>query len=121
MTSQETNSTTSLAKYQNLVVGERYWEGSKLRSTNLTFLNDEEISVQKFYASYLLRQEFFTETQQKLVESYLDGLTAIGVKLMPKNELLSEVPELQTICKLLRKTILMEAAIFQINYLLNTK
>ena len=110
-----------LTKYRDLAVGEQYWEGSKLRSTNLTFLNKEDISVQKFYASYLLRQEFFTETARQLIETYLNELMSNGIKIMPSNELLSETPELQRICKILRRTVLTEAAIFQINYLLSTK
>ena len=118
---EESNKATSFSKYRELSVGEHYWEGSKLRSTNLTFLNKEEISVQKFYASYLLRQEFFTETSRQLIETYLNDLTANGIKIMPSNELLSETPELQRICKILRRTILTEAAIFQINYLLSMK
>lgn len=104
----------------DIPAGQPLWEGSRLKSTGFTYLNKEEISVQKFYASYLLICDSLSEGNQKLVETYLDGLMQEKIKIMPPNEMLSEIPELQRLCRLIRKIILLEAALFQIDCLLNT-
>jgi hypothetical protein len=106
---------------KNIPAGQPLWEGSRLKSTGFTYLNKEEISVQKFYASYLIYYESFSKHNQEIIECYLDGLIEKKITLMPDNETLSEIPELQKICKLIRKLILLEAATFQIDYLLNTQ
>jgi hypothetical protein len=104
---------------KNIPAGQPLWEGSKLKSTSFTYLNSEEISVQKFQATYLLYQDLMSEFSILVMDAYLDGLIENKIKIMPLNELLVETPELQRICKMLRKIILMEAATYQIAYLLN--
>jgi hypothetical protein len=106
---------------KDIPAGQPLWEGSKLKSTGFTYLNKEEISVQKFYASYLIYYDLFSKYSQEIIECYLDGLIEKKIVLMPSNELFSEIPELQKLCKLIRKLILLEAAAFQIDYLLNTQ
>ena len=105
----------------DIVAGQPLWEGSRLKSTGFRYLNKEEISVQKFYASYLFICDSFSEDNQTLVESYLDGLMQEKIKIMPSNEFLLELPTLQKLCKLIRKIILLEAAQYQIDYLLSTR
>jgi hypothetical protein len=111
---------SSISLNKNIPAGQPLWEGSKLKSTGFTYLNSEEISVQKFYATYLLYQDSLSEFSVSIMDTYLDGLIENKIEVMPSNELLSEIPELQRLCKMLRKTILMEAATYQIAYLLNT-
>ena len=105
----------------DIAAGQPLWEGSRLKSTGFRYLNKEEISVQKFYASYLLICDSFSEYNQKLVEAYLDGLIEQKIKIMPSNEMINDLPELHRICKLIRKMILLEAALFQIDFLLSTR
>jgi hypothetical protein len=105
----------------DLQAGQTLWEGSRLKSTGFRYLNKEEISVQKFYASYLFICDSFSEYNQKLVEAYLDGLIEQKIKIMPPNEMINDLPELHKICKLIRKIILLEAAQYQIDYLLSTR
>lgn len=105
----------------DIPAGKPLWEGSRLKSTGFKYLNKEDISVQKFYASYLIICDSFSEDNQKLVEIYLDGLMEQNIKIMPPNEMINDLPELHRICKLIRKVILMEAALYQIDYLLSTR
>ena len=105
----------------DLQAGQPLWEGSRLRSTGFRYLNKEEISVQKFYASYLFICDSFSKDNQTLVESYLDGLMQEKIKIMPSNEMINDLPELHKICKLIRKIILLEAAQYQIDYLLSIR
>jgi hypothetical protein len=111
--------TLLIDKYKNIPAGQPLWEGSRLRSTGFTYLNLEEISVQKFYATYLLYCDSFNETTRQLMNCYLDGLIENSISIMPSNQLLLETPEIQMICKMLRKIILIEAATYQIACLLS--
>jgi len=112
---------TSLTdKLRNIPAGQPLWEGSRLMSTGFTYLNSEEISVQKFFATYILYCDSFDEMTRKLMDFYLDGLIENKIEIMPSNELLTETPKIQRICKMLRKIILLEAATYQAACLLNT-
>lgn len=120
---QETGSTSLvdfLKGLKDIPAGEPLWEGSKLKSTGFTYLNKEEISVQRFYASYALRQELFSESEQQLLDSFFDELEKNNIKIIPDLSFFDEVPKLQRLCKIIRKITLLETANYQINYLLKT-